>query len=254
MEIFLIMNITSLISIIIPNRIRKILSVIRRAAKPRPTRSFTEYFKFIKTQGYYPATVIDVGAANGTPPLFESFPDAYFILIEPLEEFHQALIKHLKKYNGELHKCAVMSKKGRKTIFRTNDLYGSSMIHSLQEEDCDRLTSVDVKVLDHIIDSNELKKPVILKTDCQGGDFEVIKGASKTLDVCDIVIMEISFYKFWGEHHPEPLDILNYMNEKGFVIHDILDGLFRPLDNALGQVDICFVKKDGIFKHSNDWQ
>ena len=127
-------------------------------------------------------------------------------------------------------------------------------MHRIKDLDNDRLTSVDVKTLDLIMDSKKIKKPMILKTDCQGGDFEVIKGGNKTLDDCDVVIMEISFFKFWGEHHPEPLEILNHMNEKGFVIHDILDGLFRPLDNALGQVDFCFVKKNGIFKHSNNWQ
>ena len=247
------MNNNTMNSVTIIKRIRNILSKIERSVKSRPTRTFTEYFNFIKNLGFYANTVIDVGAACGTLPLYESFPDAYFILIEPLTEFHPKLTEILKSYNGELHKCALMSEEGRKTIFRTNDLYGSSLMHRVKDLNDGRLINVDVKKLDQILDSKLIKKPIILKTDCQGGDYEVIKGANKTLDSCDIVIMEISFFKFWGEHHPEPLEILNYMNERGFVIHDILDGIFRPYDNALGQVDICFVKNNGTFKQSNNW-
>jgi hypothetical protein len=30
--------------------------------------------------------------------------------------------------------------------------------------------------------------------------------------------------------------------------------LRRPLDGAIGQCDICFVKKDGFLKKSNEWK
>ncbi|NIQ16320.1 MAG: hypothetical protein GTO02_18595, partial [Candidatus Dadabacteria bacterium] len=42
-------------------------------------------------------------------------------------------------------------------------------------------------------------------------------------------------------------------DSNGFVIYDFLDGLFRPLDNALGQIDIVFVKRDGFFRQDHRW-
>ena len=43
------------------------------------------------------------------------------------------------------------------------------------------------------------------------------------------------------------------MDEQGFVIYDFLDGLFRPLDGALGQIDVAFVRKDSLLKKDNQW-
>jgi hypothetical protein len=65
--------------------------------------------------------------------------------------------------------------------------------------------------------------------------------------------MAVSFFKFWGNHHPDALEIFNFMNEQGFVIYDFLDGLFRPLDGALGQIDVVFVRKDSLLKKDYKW-
>ena len=40
----------------------------------------------IRKGGFAPATIADVGAGIGTPPLLVAFPEAYHVLIEPLEE------------------------------------------------------------------------------------------------------------------------------------------------------------------------
>ncbi len=44
-----------------------------------------------KANGLAPGTVFDVGAATGTPQLYEAFPEAKHFLIEPLEEFRARL-------------------------------------------------------------------------------------------------------------------------------------------------------------------
>ena len=41
--------------------------------------------------GFVPETVIDVGAGEGTFEIYETFPDAYHLLIEPLEEHTASL-------------------------------------------------------------------------------------------------------------------------------------------------------------------
>lgn len=222
--------------------------------RPRPTRSFTEYFNLLKKYGFNPGTVIDVGVADGTPEIYKSFPDAYYILVEPLDEFDDAIANILKRIHGENIKCVLGSSEQSLEILKSNDLYGSSVMHRISDTGNNpRLKTVQMHTLDKIMEGGEYKKPYLLKTDCQGGDFDVIKGAANTLKSCEVIIMEVSFFKFWGDHHPEALEIINYMDTAGFVIHDLLDGLFRPYDNALGQIDISFVKKDGIFRSSHQW-
>src|ERR1044071_4910204 len=45
----------------------------------------------LQREGFSPVTVIDVGAGVGTPALFEVFPKARHVWIEPLEENRAAL-------------------------------------------------------------------------------------------------------------------------------------------------------------------
>lgn len=47
-------------------------------------QSFDEALSQLKAVGYSPDLIIDVGAADGTPPLQTVFPDSRFFWIEPL--------------------------------------------------------------------------------------------------------------------------------------------------------------------------
>ena len=230
------------------------------------TRDFKRFFEHVKKNGFNPKTVIDAGAAKGTPSLHQAFPDAYFYLFEPVQEFIPELKVLMKKYKGEVHDCGLVSEapglqfKGEgpeqyTKIFRTrNNPYGSSLMHRVTDINDDRLEDVKINTLDRVLAHyDELPKPFLLKTDCQGGDFDVVKGGVKVLSVGESVIMEVAFFKFWGNHHPNALEIFNFMDEQGFVIYDFLDGLFRPLDGALGQIDVAFVRKDSLLKKDNQW-
>ena len=72
---------------------KRINRLEKRPENIRPTRTFPEYFEFIKKLDFYPGTVIDVGAARGTPPLHDAFPNAYFILFEPLKDYFVTILE-----------------------------------------------------------------------------------------------------------------------------------------------------------------
>lgn len=219
----------------------------------RPTRTFAQFFGHVKALGFYPQTVIDVGVARGTPELYASFPNAYLVLFEPLADFRADLERIVNSRPGEYHICALMEAAGTNSIFRTKDKCGSSMMHRIEDPGDSRLEQVQVRTLDQVILPARHKGPLLLKTDCQGGDYSVVRGGVGTLALCEVVIMEVSLFQFWGPHHPNPLDIFNFMSDQGFAIYDILDGLFRPLDAALGQIDVVFVRRDGMFRQSHRW-
>ena len=50
-----------------------------------------------KKLGFEPKTVIDIGVATGTPALYRNFPEAYYILIDPLRE----AIPFMRSYCGQ---------------------------------------------------------------------------------------------------------------------------------------------------------
>jgi len=218
----------------------------------RPNRDFAQFFRHVKKLGFDPGTCIDVGAADGTGAIYEAFPRAKHIVFEPLPSFHEALEKRLARFDYEIHHCALMEEKGRLEILLTDNLYSSSMMHQRAAGD-GKLLEVAVERLDDVLDAESLAGPVLLKTDCQGADLLVVKGGLKVLAVCDIVILETSLFKFWGDHHPDFAEIVAYMADHDFVVYDILDGLFRPSDRALGQVDLVFAKRSGFLRASRKW-
>jgi hypothetical protein len=42
--------------------------------------------------------------------------------------------------------------------------------------------------------------------------------------------------------------VIEFMQQQNFAIYDVLEPLYRPLDLALWQVDLAFVRKDGPFR------
>ena len=220
--------------------------------KKKPTRNFAEFFAHMATLGFKPKICIDVGAAKGTREIYNAFPDAYQIAFEPLPDFHDGLKKALAQYKHEIHHVALMDEPGEKTLARHPDGFGSSLMHRARRGS-QNLVTVPVKRLDDVLEGKNLKGDVLLKIDCQGADLFVLKGGLHTLKNSNVVIVETSFFKFRGESHPIFLEIVNFMNDRGFVVYDILDGIFRPSDGALGQVDLVFVKENSRFREKSYW-
>jgi len=222
------------------------------ALKPKPTRSFPEFFAHLKGLGFNPQTCIDVGAAGGTPTIYQAFPEALHIAFEPLPDFHDQLAATLKPYRHEIHHCALMEAPGSQELLRMpSNIHGSSMMH--RHARGENLVTVEVRRLEEILDASAPEGPFLLKTDCQGADLLVIKGLGARLAEMDVIIMETSFFRFWGEHQPDFADVVAHMRESGFAVYDLLDGLYRPSDNALGQVDVAFVREDGGLRENLKW-
>ena len=53
------------------------------------------FFEHLNHVGFQPATIIDVGVANGTPDIYESFPDAYYVLIDAVVEYEEGIARLL---------------------------------------------------------------------------------------------------------------------------------------------------------------
>ena len=75
----------------------------------------------------------------------------------------------------------------------------------------------------------------------------MLDGALETLNETELVILEVSMFQLMKDA-PQFYDVVAYMKNLGFVVYDIFGEQFRPLDGALGQIDIAFVKENGIFR------
>lgn len=229
---------------------------IRRLV-PNNTRirtSIGESYALIRGLGFQPKTIIDVGVASGTPELYGVFPDCYFLLIEPLKEFESDLIAILKQYKGSYVLAAAGAQSGQVTFnVHKNHLDGSSLHKETMGTEADGYEiNVPLIKIDDILKEKQLNAPYLLKVDVQGAELSVLNGASQTLLDTEVVVLEVSLFEFMVGA-PQFYEVISYMKDRDFVAYDIIHGWNRPLDNALGQVDIVFVKDKGMFRRDHSY-
>jgi FkbM family methyltransferase len=218
----------------------------------RPLRDFAEFVGFLKAGGFYPGTVIDVGACYGTPELQQGWPDAYHILFEPVVELEGRMQALMAKYDGEYHMIALGDIAGH---FQMNvpegAVQGASLANAAQGP-ISRLVRVDT--LDAVLNPRDLTGPIVLKTDCQGYDLNIIKGGQVFLNKVDLVVMEVNLFHPAGNPALGDFgEIICQMRNFGFSVYDILSYQTRPFDDALGYVDLAFVKTAGRFRTNHRW-
>jgi FkbM family methyltransferase len=216
-------------------------------------KSMDEVLKHISSLGFYPKAIIDVGAGKGTFPLLNTFPESEYVWIEPLTEFEEDLKKLVHKFNGQYIIAGAGKFNGKSMIHVHSDLYGSSLYKESDGEEVDgKSREIQIIMLDDLVGKYNLGGDVLLKVDVQGTELDVLDGAQKVLQYCELVILEVSFFKFL-KYAPEFYDVIDYMKKRGFAVYDIFGGHNRLIDGALAQKDVLFVKENGRFRQTHRW-
>lgn len=202
----------------------------------------------LRDAGLVPRTVVDVGAAFGdwSMACANVFPDAQFVLFEPVEEYRPILEPQVARLNhATLLVAAASNFSGTTAINVHHDfLVGSSLLNETEAGDIDGAPrEVTAWRLDDVAESKSLQAPFFLKIDVQGAELRVLEGAEHVLSSSLGIIVEVSFLPFFTGG-PEFARVISHMGERGFVVYDISGLRRRPLDGALAQADISFVRED----------
>ena len=201
----------------------------------------------LKRAGFSPRTVVDVGVADGTPQLYEAFPSAYHVLIDPLKEHEPYLQGFLKTYEGEYFLTAVGARDGTAVIDVLLDDPGKSSFLQRTELTATGGTvekrEVSVTTLDTLMRRHNLQAPFGLKIDTEGFEYQVIEGAPDFLRKTEFVIAEVSIAKrFQGSYLFS--DFTDLMDCNDFFLWDILniggkryvDAVFRKRPDNSGHL------------------
>lgn len=222
------------------------IEVARRGRSP----SWNTLFEQLKHFGFWPKTVFDIGVAAGTPWLYEAFPDSLYYLIDPTNESRIHMEMIAKSLNAQILNVALGDKPGHVDIYMRDDIGASTFFTEVAEARLKAKYVVKMERLDSIVTSFET--PSFCKIDVQGSEVMVLKGMSGIIDNIDVFVIEASLIATIIDG-PEVLDIMNLMDQYGFCLYDILSFGRRPLDRALAQVDIAFVRKDSVFRQDKRW-
>lgn len=212
-------------------------------------RNWHEFFTHIKSQGFEPTTVVDVGVATDTEDLYFHFPHARYLLVEPLAEFEPSLQRLCTQLKATYMLAAAGAEDGELEMQVTPDLGGSSLYKTLESIDGAyemKPRRVPQYKIDTMWAALELSGPALLKIDVQGAELEVLKGAAKTFGNFEVIMLEVGLIE---QYVGQPVfhEYIAFMAERGYVVYDIIHTGYAGT-GMLAQIDLVFVKKDGQFR------
>lgn len=237
---------------------RKSKAAPQPGSELRPVGNMKYLLEDLRQRGLKCSSFIDVGANNTaySRMVKEVFPEAAACLIEPQQE----MLPHLENFAATFAHTVFFlagagAKKGKLTLTVWDDLAGSSFLPGPDEKlrEIDKQREIDIITIDDLINERKIEMPQFIKLDVQGFELEVLKGASKAFGETEVFILEVSLFASDSPDMPVFAEVVNFMAERDYVVYDFPGFLRRPADGALAQCDLCFVKKEGMFRKSNSW-
>ncbi len=141
--------------------------------------------------------MIDVGANCGHFSRFfaDRFPATKIFAVEPSPDLLPVIKENLKGRNFNLVPFALADKDGEMEFYVSkNSQQASSLIRENVEEFDKNIQAIKVRTqkFQTFLSENQIDKIDILKMDCQGAEYLILKNAEEILAKTDFLILEVS--------------------------------------------------------------
>jgi len=181
-------------------------------------------------------TVIDAGACVGEfTVLFDKLvqPTGKVFAFEPETRNFQGLIENTKDGCTTCIRSALSDYCGRGNLHIHRKYQGwHYLTKSKTDSTSDFITGIDnteVTYIDKFCKDNEITKVDLIKIDVEGQDLEVLKGAEKTIENNNDIVIVIELHS--QERFPEQnKEILEFFASKKFRLYDLVDS-FKEITN-----------------------
>lgn len=205
----------------------------------------------LRQRGYSPKIIYDIGAADGAWArlALSIFPEAHVVCFEPLAERTVLLKQFESESKGRVRflNVGVGDADAELQIGVSESLYDSSFAYGALIS-----RTVSVRTLETLLRTECLELPSFIKIDVQGFEKRVIDGGPSVFAHADLVLMECQFLPFCEDMRTLDQTIA-HMSSIGFIPYEFVDLLRRPLDGAMGQCDILFVKRGHQLVSNLSW-
>lgn len=206
----------------------------------------------LKNRGYSPRVVYDIGAADGgwTRLALKYWPEANYVCFEPLFERKEALsaLCASRSRAGQIvvEACGVGDSDGELSIGVTDFLWDSSFAYSGSSA-----RTVPVRRLDSLIEAG-MPLPSFIKIDVQGFERRVLDGGHEAMCHAELILMECQFFPFCDDMRSLD-ETIAYMSARQFIPYEFVDYIRRPLDGAMGQCDMLFIRRSHSLVSNKKW-
>lgn len=205
----------------------------------------------LRDRNVQPQTIFDIGASDGgwTAQALRVWPNAKVHCFEPLAVRAKPLADLSARFPDRIthHPFGVSDADGELALGVTDDLWGSSFAYKGTSSQ-----TAKIRTLDSLLAEGAIPAPNLVKIDVQGFEQRVISGGRKTLAACDFILMECTFYPFCADMRRLD-ETIAFMAEAGFAPYEFVDFLRRPIDGAMGQCDILFIRRDHALMRDTRW-
>lgn len=209
--------------------------------------------KSLKSRGFEPASMIDVGANRGkwSRDFLKVFPDCAALLIEPQQE----LTPHLDRLCAGQKKCrrmitAVSDFVGEKIFTVSPDTYSSGFWPSeeyAKEQGLERRV-VPVTTLNALVEGAAV--PDVVKIDAEAHELTILTKADKLLGKTELFFVEANFFGAEGNSF---VDLIKFMDGHHYAPYDFTWFYQRPRDRALMLCEVVFVLRTSKLRASLSW-
>ncbi len=191
--------------------------------------SKTDSLRFLIESGLPVGTILDVGVQERTAELIACFPSTQHILFEPDTNQRETIHRNYAGFDHVLVEAAVTATSGFLHVAKDGST-GAGLAAFRPAENVPTLTIPAVS-LDDWIAEHPVAKPYLLKVDVDGGEIEVLRGATRTLADTSCVVIEAPMHVL--------ADRLGVLLQAGFALWDIVDLCYYH--GNLSQVDLVCV-------------
>lgn len=209
---------------------------------------FHTFCSVLKDAGLEPQHIVDVGANHGgwTRQALVMFPKARITMLEP-QGWLQPKFQDLLDKNPLVRFFPIGAGKSKGSFLFTLAKRDDSSTFRLSTEEAKarglEQKEIPVLTLNELISANGLPIPDLVKIDAEGLDLDVLEGASELMGRTEVFLVEAGIMNKGFTNNL--LDVVRYMDGKGYRLFDITD-LNRPWKKrVLWLVELAFVRKGG---------
>jgi FkbM family methyltransferase len=205
----------------------------------------------LKRNGFVPKTIVDAGAYEGrwTEEVKSIYPACPVVMIEANPGKAVRLNAVQKKLGPSVSfERVLLGACARKNVTFYSMETGSSVLPEVTRVPRTPIP-LDMETLDQVTARMAMSSPALVKLDVQGYELEVLRGAERTLQFTEVIILELSLLEY-NRGAPLVAEVLPQLSTWGFAMYDICGQHRRDASRALLQVDAVFVRESSPLRTS----